>query len=67
LRRLGLETFPVKDFTRAYRDFLFDIDSVYTMSRYSFFTYTAGDVEEMVQTCAELHKLLDEVEKRVLG
>ena len=57
----------VKDFTRAYRDFLFNIDSVYTMSRYSFFTYTASDVEEMVQTCLELHKLLDEVERHVLG
>ena len=57
----------VKDFTRAYRDSLLDIDSVYTTSRHSFFTYTAGDVEEMVQTCEELHKLLDEVERRVLG
>ena len=57
----------VKDFTRTYRDFLFNIDSVYTMSRYSFFTYTASDVEEMVQTCLELHKLLDEVERYVLG
>lgn len=57
----------IKDFVRIHRDPLFDIDSAYTASRYSSFTYSAKDVEEMIETCTELHKLLDEVEKLVLG
>ena len=57
----------VKDFVRIHRDSLFDIDSAYTASRYSSFTYSVRDVEGMVETCVELHKLLDEVEKHVLG
>jgi len=57
----------VKDFSKRYRDVLADIDSVYTMSRYSEFTYSVNDVKEMISVCSELHKLLDEVEKSVLG
>jgi len=57
----------LKDFARAYREVLADIDSVYIMSRYLLFTFTSGDVKEMAQVCSELHKLLDGVEEHVLG
>jgi HEPN domain-containing protein len=69
LSELGFEVISnvVKDFSRRYRDVLADIDSVYTMSRYSEFTYSVNDVKEMISVCSELHKLLDEVEKSVLG
>ena len=64
---LGDASSTVKSFARARREVLADIDSAYTMSRYSLFTFTSSDVEEMARTCSELHKLLDEVEERVLG
>lgn len=69
LSELGFEVISnvVKDFNRRYRDVLADIDSVYTMSRYSEFTYSVNDVKEMISVCSELYKLLDEVEKSVLG
>jgi HEPN domain-containing protein len=69
LSELGFEVISnvVKDFSRRYRDVLADIDSVCTMSRYSEFTYSVNDVKEMISVCSELHKLLDEVEKSVLG
>ena len=57
----------VKRFVKKYRGVLADIDSVYTTSRYTLFTYTASDVNIMAEACSELHKLLEEVEKHVLG
>jgi len=57
----------IKDFAKLYRDALVDLDSVYTMSRYTFFTFTRGDVEKLAQVCSELHSLLEKVEKSVLG
>jgi len=57
----------VKRFVKKYRGVLADIDSAYTASRYTLFTYTASDVNIMAEACSELHKLLEEVEKHVLG
>ena len=69
LEEVGFEdaSRAVKSFARSHRDVLADIDSAYTMSRYSLFTFTSSDVEEMARVCSELRKLLDEVEGRVLG
>ncbi|MEM4970846.1 MAG: HEPN domain-containing protein [Sulfolobales archaeon] len=57
----------LRDFARRYRDSLADIDAIYTMARYGFFTYTAKDVEEMLRICGELDRVLEEVERDVLG
>jgi len=57
----------IKGFAKLYRDELVDLDSAYIASRYTFFTFTRGDVEKLAQVCSELHSLLEEVEKSVLG
>ena len=57
----------VKHFVKKYKEVLADIDSAYTASRYTLFTYTASDVNTMAEACSELHKLLEDVEKHVLG
>ena len=57
----------VKHFVKKHREVLADIDSAYTASKYTLFTYTASDVKTMAEVCSELHKLLEDAEKDVLG
>ena len=57
----------VKHFVKKCREVLSDIDSAYTASKYALFTCTASDVNTMVEVCIELHKLLEDAEKHVLG
>jgi hypothetical protein len=43
------------------------VDDAYTVSKYSVSTYTRSDVDEVINTCRELHGVLERVEKLVLG
>lgn len=61
------EVGSLKQFVRRHRDLLADIDTIYTIARYSVFTYSINDVREMLRVCEELDKILEEVEKSVLG
>jgi len=42
------------------------VDDAYMVSKYSVSTYTRSDVE-VINTCRELHGVLERVEKLVLG
>lgn len=55
------------EFARKHRDVLMDIEEAYTRSRYDVAGFTRGSLEEMIGTAEALFKLLDEVEKDVLG
>jgi len=55
------------NFSRDHRDALIDLEDAYTRSRYAVEGFTKEVVKEMIEAAEELFKLLDEVEKNVLG
>lgn len=69
LEELGCsgESDRILDLVRRYRDPLIDVESAYVESRYGVATATRGEGEGMIGAAEELFKLLDRVERDVLG
>ncbi len=61
------DALKIINFIRKQREILIDIEAAYTESRYGIGITTRSMIEEMLKTAEELFKLLDEVEKHVLG
>jgi len=57
----------VMSFIRRFREVLIDVESAYVESRYGLFPTTSESVDEAVKVAGELFKLLDRVERDVLG
>jgi len=57
----------IADFVREHRAELSDMEEAYIGARYRDLEYTRAQVEEMIKAGRELHKLLEEVERGVLG
>lgn len=55
------------NFTKDYRDVLIDLDDAYTTSRYVAGGLAKEAVREMIGVAEELFRLLEEVERNVLG
>jgi HEPN domain-containing protein len=61
------ESRSLTNFTRDHRDVLIDLDDAYTTSRYAVGGLAKEAVREMIGVAEELFRLLDEVERNVLG
>jgi len=57
----------IRNFVRVYRDSLIDIDSSYIDSRYEPILPSRSIIMRMIEVAEELFKLLESVEKYVLG
>ena len=61
------EAREIMSFIRRFREVLIDVESAHVESRYGLFSTTSESVDEAVKVAGELFKLLDRVERDVLG
>lgn len=63
----GKEAGMIVGFAREYRGILVDIENAYVESRYSIVSSTRNALNEAINVAESLFKLLEQVEKSVLG